>query len=78
MSVGVVGLVVLPAAPDDVGPGAGEDAFGVGVSFAVGAELAVAVLGPLVGVAGVAGKRAHDVAEPGVGGPSEGDSSVPA
>lgn len=78
MAVGVVGLVVLPASPDDLGPGAGEDAFSVGVAFAVGAELPVAVGCPFVGSSRVAGEAAHDVAEPCVGGPSEGDGSVPA
>jgi hypothetical protein len=54
VAVGVVGGVVLPAAPDDLGPGSGEDAFGVGVSFAVGSELAVG--GPFVAFAGIAGE----------------------
>ena len=34
---GVVGDVVLPAVPDDVEPGAGEDADGVGVVVSAGA-----------------------------------------
>lgn len=67
MSVGVVGLVVLPAAPDNVSPGAGEDAFGVGVAFPVGAELLVAVGGSLVVASGVAGEAAERVAEAAVG-----------
>jgi hypothetical protein len=48
VAVGIVGGVVLPAAPDDLGPGSGEDAFGVGVTFPVVSELAVAVGGPFV------------------------------
>ena len=60
---GVVGGVVLPAAPDDVGPAAGEDAFGVGVALAVGAELLVALLGPGVASPAVAGEVAECVAE---------------
>lgn len=52
----LVGGVVLPAAPDDVRPGASEDALSVGVSFAVGAELTVPVGGPFVAVTGVAGE----------------------
>jgi hypothetical protein len=34
--LGVVGGAVLPAVPDDVEPGAGEDAYGVGVVVAAG------------------------------------------
>ena len=52
----IVGGVVLPGAPDDLGPGASEDAFGVGMSFPVSAELAVAVGGPFVAVARAAGE----------------------
>ena len=51
VAVGVVGLVVLPASPDDLGPGAGEDAFGVGVALPAGAELLVAESGPFVALA---------------------------
>ena len=46
MGGGVVGSVVVPAAPDDVGPGAREDADGVGVVAAAGDGLAVEVGGP--------------------------------
>jgi hypothetical protein len=60
---GVVGGVVLPAAPDDVGPAACEDAFGVGVAFAVGSELAVSVGGPFVAAPAVSGEVAECVAE---------------
>lgn len=44
----VVGLVVLPAAPDDLIPGGSEDAFGVGMAFTGESVFSVAVLGPLV------------------------------
>lgn len=46
VSGGVVGGVVLPAVPDDVEPGAGEDADGVGVSAAAVAGSSVDVSGP--------------------------------
>ena len=75
---GVVGGVVLPAAPDDVGPAAGEDAGGVGVGFARGAQLSVAGFGPGVGAPAVAGEVAERVAKFFVGGPSEGDHAVSA
>lgn len=51
VATGVVGLLVLPAAPDDLGPGPGEDPFRVGVSLALRSELLVSVGGPLVAVA---------------------------
>src|SRR5215207_9702808 len=70
---GVVGGVVLPAAPDDVCPGAGEDADGVGVVVAAGDGSVVEVGGPGVGVAGVAGEVAQGVAQLLVGSPAEGD-----
>lgn len=73
VAVGVVGQVVLPASPNDLGPGACEDPFGVGVAFSIFAALLVAVGGPFVGVAGVTSKRAHDVSECAVGRVSEGD-----
>jgi hypothetical protein len=43
---GVVGDVVLPAALDDVEPGAGEDACGVGMVQVSGAGALVEVGGP--------------------------------
>ena len=52
MSGGVVGDVVLPAVPDDVEPGAGQDADGVGVVVAAGAGSFVEVGGPGVGAGG--------------------------
>jgi hypothetical protein len=44
--VGVVGVVVVPEAPDDLAPGATEDACGVGVAGAAGAGSVVDVGGP--------------------------------
>src|ERR1700722_19291853 len=72
---GVVGGVVLPAAPDDVGPGAGEDADGVGGVAAACNCLVVEVGGPGAGAAGVAGEVAEGVAELLVAGPAEGDGA---
>jgi hypothetical protein len=69
----VVGGVVLPAVPDDVEPGAGEDADGVGAGFAAGDGVVVEPGGPGAGAAGVAGEVADGVAELFVGGPEEGD-----
>ena len=76
MAGGVVGVVALPAAPDDLGPGVGKDAFGVGVTLSIGSEFLVALTGPFVAVAGVAGEVAEGTAEFLVSGPSEGDGSV--
>lgn len=71
--VGVVGQAVLPASPDDVEPGAGEDADGVGVVVAAGAGSVVEVGGPGVDQAGVGGEVGDGVAELFVAGPSESD-----
>src|SRR3981081_955287 len=70
---GVVGLVGLPAVPDDVEPGAGEDAGGVGVVVSAGAGAVVEVGGPGVGSAGVGGEVGDSVAQVFVAGPSEAD-----
>ena len=59
---GVVWGVCLPAAPDDVEPGAGEHADGVGVVVSAGAGAVVEIGGPGVGVAGVVGEVADRVA----------------
>ena len=71
--VGVVGGVVLPAVPDDVEPGAGEDADGVGVVVAAGDGAVVEVGRPGVGSAAVAGEVADGVAELFVCSPTESD-----
>ena len=47
--VGVVGGAVLPASPDDVGPGSSEDSYGVGVVVAAGSGSLVEVFGPGAG-----------------------------
>jgi len=70
---GVVGGVVLPAVPDDVEPGAGQYAYGVGVVVSAGAGAVVEVGGPGVGSSAVAGEVADRVAELFVGGPTESD-----
>src|SRR5579875_1795833 len=72
---GVVGDVFLPAVPDDEEPGAGEDAYGVGVVVSSVAGSLVEVGGPGVGVARVAGEGGDGVAQLFVAGPSEGDGS---
>ena len=46
----VVGQVVLPAAPDDASPGAGQDADSVRVVAAAGCGFVVQVGGPGAGV----------------------------
>lgn len=52
----VVGGAVLPAVPDGVEPGAGQDAHGVGVVVSSGDGAVVAVGGPEVGSAAVTGE----------------------
>ena len=74
--VGVVGGVVLPAVPDDVEPGAGEDADGVGVVVSAVDRSLVEVLGPEVGAAAVAGEVADGVAQLLVAGPAEADGAA--
>jgi hypothetical protein len=68
---GVVGLVVLPAPPDHVEPGAGEDPDGVRVAVPAGPGPVIDVRGPGVGEAGVGGEVADRVAELFVRGPPE-------
>ncbi|CCC45954.1 putative uncharacterized protein mb3249c [Mycobacterium canettii CIPT 140010059] len=70
---GIVSDAVLPAVPDDVKPGAGEDAYGVRVVVAAGSGAVVKVGGPGVGSAAVAGEVADGVAELFVCGPTEPD-----
>ena len=62
-AVGRRTAVMTRSAPDDVGPGAGEDAGGVGVVAAAGDGLVVVAGGPGAGAAGVSGKVAQGVAE---------------
>ena len=69
---GVVGLVVLPATPDDAAPRASEDAGGVGVLAAAAGGAGVDVVGPWVPVAGAVGERAEVSAQALVAGPAEG------
>lgn len=65
----------MPAVPDDVEPGSGEDAYGVGVVVASVAGSSVEVGGPGVGVSAVAGEVGDCVAELFVAGPAEGDGA---
>src|SRR5664279_1103170 len=68
----VVDGVVLPAAPDDVDPGAGQDADGVLVVAFPGEGFGVEVGGPGVVETGVAGEITERIAELLVGSPAEG------
>jgi len=68
---GVVGDALVPAVPEHVEPGAGEDADGVGVVTGASVE----VCGPRVGVGAVAGEVGDGVAELFVAGPAEGDGA---
>ena len=56
MSLGVVGVVVVPEAPDDLAPGAAEDACGVRVAGASGAGAVVDVGRPRVVTAACVGR----------------------
>jgi hypothetical protein len=73
---GVVWDAVLPASPDDVQPGAGQDADGVRVVVTAVAGSLVEVGGPGVGVVGVAGEVGDGAAELFVDGPAEADDLV--
>ena len=64
----VVGGVVVPAAPDDPQPGAGQDPDGVGVVEPASSGSGVGVLGP--GVSGAAQAVVAAAAEGDVVGPS--------
>ena len=73
---GVVWDAVLPGAPEDAHPGAGEDADGVGVLAATGAGSAVDGGGPDTGVSGVVGEACDGEAQPFVAGPAEDDAAA--
>jgi hypothetical protein len=60
---GVVGLVILPAPPDDMKPGPGHDPNRVRVAVPARSGLVVELFGPGAGVAGVGGEVAYRVAE---------------
>ena len=75
VSVGVVGGVVLPAVPDDVEPGAGEDSYGVGMVVAAGDGTVVEVGRPGVGASRVAGEVGDGVTQLFVAGPAESDGA---
>src|SRR6266540_2239950 len=69
---GVVGVVVLPGAPDDAQPGAAEDAERVWVVAAAGDRVLVDLLRPGVVFAACVGEDADGAAERLVAGPAEG------
>jgi hypothetical protein len=71
VALGVVGVVVVPEAPDDLAPGAAEDACGVGVAGASGAGAVIDVGGPGVVAAACVRERVERVTEAVVAGPSE-------
>jgi hypothetical protein len=68
---GVIGGVVLPAAPDDPGPGAAESAQRATVVVAAVASVGVAVGGPRVPAAGAVRERGERVAQALVACPAE-------
>src|SRR6478609_9113882 len=70
---GVVVDSVLPAFPDHVQPGSGEDADGVGVVVPAGSCAVVQVGGPGVGASRVGGEVGDSVAQLLVAGPAEPD-----
>src|SRR6266542_2764600 len=72
----VVGLTVLPTAPEDADPGAGEDACGVGMRLALLAVPTVELLSPRAGADGVLGKVDQGLAQRLVACPAEGDDVV--
>ena len=74
---GVVGNAVLPAVPDDVEPGSGEDADGVGVVVSAGSGAVVEVGGPGVDQTSVGGEVGDGVAQLFVAGPAEPDDTQP-
>ena len=67
----VVGVVVVPEAPDDLAPRAAEDACGVGMTGATGASAVIDVCGPRVVAAACVGEGADRLAQPVVARPSE-------
>src|SRR3979490_2959761 len=69
---GVVGLVVLPAAPDDADPGTRENTRGVRVGLARLTMAAVQLLSPWAGTHGVLREVDQYVAELFVARPAEG------
>ena len=76
MASGVVGDAVAPAAPEDTGPGAGEDADGVRVVAAAQAGAAVDVSGPGGLVTGVVREAGESAPQAFVAGITEGHAAV--
>jgi len=74
---GVVGDAVVPAAPQDPGPGASEDADGVRVITAASSCAAVDVGGPGGLVAGVVGEAGQGAPETFVAGVAESNAAGP-
>src|SRR2546423_15673704 len=76
VQVRVVGCAVLPAAPDDPHPGAGEDAGGVLVVLAGGSCPVVDISGPGAGGTGGRGAGRDRHAQAVVAGPAERHAAV--
>src|ERR1700730_633100 len=72
----VVGLMVLPAAPDDADPGTREDARGVRMGLVRMAVASVQLLRPRAGAHGVLRKVDQGVAQLFVARPAEGDQAM--
>src|SRR5207253_333864 len=76
MSADVVGGVILPAAPEDAGPRAGQDADRVLMAAAAGARPLIHEGGPARGVPRVIGEGGEGAAQALVAGPAEDDGVV--
>jgi len=76
VALGVVGGVVVPAAPEDASPGASEDADGVRVIAATSARLSIHVGGPGTGMAGVVGPGGEGLTQSLVAGEASGNTAV--
>ena len=76
MARDVVDGAILPAAPEDAGPGAGEDADGVGMAAAAGAGALVDERRPPRGVPRVIRERGEGLAQAFVACPAEDDGPV--
>ena len=72
----LVGAMVLPAAPEDATPGAGEDADGMRMAAATRASTLVDQGRPAGAVSGVVGKGGEGTAQAFVARPAEDDGAV--
>ena len=72
----VVGFAADPCAPDDLHPGAGQDAYDEGVVAAAAPRSLVDAFGPHVGMARVAGQAGDGLAQPVVARPAKSTQRV--